>query len=131
MKSVILVLSLACSSLAFASSQDYEIFLRFYADGKLITSPTMTSVKGEQIELVQTSTDLNRTFKTKIMASDREHPNIKDAIHLDVEMEFEMNKTKYKSKSEILLQPGNEGTIKAISPEGKETLSLKVVAKRR
>ncbi|MCB0383976.1 MAG: hypothetical protein KDD43_01185 [Bdellovibrionales bacterium] len=138
MKSIILVFTLFSSTVAMASSHDYEIFIRFYSEGKQIAETTIVTYKGEETELVQKAKSPNHTFRFKIRANDKDHPNIENAIELHMDVEYEAGKqsdkktyVNYKSKSEIILQPGNPGSVKTTSPEGKETLSMKLVAKRR
>ena len=138
MRGIVLLLVALGTSWAMAGQADYEVQLRFFAEGKLIAEPTITTVVGEETELTQVSSLLNRKIRIKLVANDKKHPNIGNAIHLKMVMEYEQGDKKkektykhYKDEPELMLQHGKEATISLTQGRsGPELLGMKVVAKR-
>ncbi|MCC7405638.1 MAG: hypothetical protein IT288_14660 [Bdellovibrionales bacterium] len=128
-------LALACS--ASAAQHEYEVALKVYADGKLVSSPTITTAKGEETELVQTASAINYKLSLKLTADDKEHPNIGKGINLKMTVNYELGKKDdpksyrhYQAQPEILVQPGREGSITTGTDKGGDKLMIKVYAKR-
>ena len=139
MKVLILALLALGSSVATASQEEYEIQMRFFAESKLISEPIITTIEGEESELVQVSSSLNRKIRLKLVATETKHPNIERAIQLKMVMEFEQGDKKKKkthkhfvSEPDLIVQAGKEATISLRGKKGTpEQLGMKLVVKRR
>ncbi len=140
MKTILIFLCSICfSGLALGSgtgstpgaSYSYEVKAQIFVDGTLIAEPRIDTMSGDKTELMQTAKDQTKKMRFSVVATEKEHPNIKDAISLKIELDYKDGKRMVSSKPEIIVPPGKEGKIKQQRGGAQGELVISVVANRK
>ncbi|MCB0363146.1 MAG: hypothetical protein KDD35_10505 [Bdellovibrionales bacterium] len=116
---------------SFAEVEQYEIEAKVYWEGKLIAEPRIATVSGEKSELIQTQEAQGKNMNFTVVASEKSHPNLGEAVLLKVEVTYSQGKDKGHLKNEVLLAPGGEAKLSQAKKREQEGLFIKVSAKRK
>lgn len=113
------------------ASYHYEVKAQIFIDGNLLAEPRLDTMSGDKTELIQTTKDQTKKMRFAVVATEKEHPNIKDAISLKIELDYKDGKRMVTSKPEILVPPGKEGKISQQRGGAQGELVISVVANRK
>lgn len=121
----------AASVAPSGASYNYEVKAQIFIDGNLVAEPRLDTMSGDKTELIQTTKDQIKKMRFSVVATEKEHRNIKDAISLKIELEYKDGKRMVSSKPEILVPPGKEGKISQQRGGAQGELVITVVANRK
>jgi hypothetical protein len=113
------------------ASYNYEVKAQIFIDGNLVAEPRIDTMSGDKTELIQTARDQTKKMRFSVVATEKEHHNIKDAISLKIELDYKDGKRMVSSKPEILVPPGKEGKIKQQRGGAQGELVISVIANRK
>ncbi|MBK9038788.1 MAG: hypothetical protein IPL83_06480 [Bdellovibrionales bacterium] len=81
-----------CTGSTPGASFSYEVKAQIFVDGTLIAEPRIDTMSGDKTELIQTAKDQTKRMRFSVVATEKEHHNIKDAISLKIELDYKDGK---------------------------------------
>lgn len=124
-----LAITVSCS-IVFAAPTKYRIESQLFINGKLISSPRMTTNKGLPAEVSQVSEDSKEKMNMKVIVSDLSNEKIKDGILMKFDIEYSRGDQTIRSSPEILAKSGSEAMVSVGKTQTQEEVTLKVIATR-
>ena len=128
MKLLVLFFAFLTSLFSFAATQSYQITTKFFVDGKLVSSPRITTLPGEAAEVSQHSDDSPDNIKIKVIATDLSNDKVKDGILMKFDIVYQNGARILKASPEILAASGSDADITIGDKKGE--IQLKVTAIR-
>lgn len=124
-------LGLLISVTGQAATNQYLIKSQLYINGKLISSPTISTLANEPAEITQVRENPHEELKFKVVASEKSTIDLKDGILMKLDLEYSAGTDLIKSSPQILTKAGSESTIFVGTGSGNEDILLKVTATRQ
>jgi hypothetical protein len=114
---------------SIAAPQEYQITAKLFVDGKLVSSPRISTLSGEQSEVTQSSDDNQNQIALGVTAFDYQFPDnrAQDGILMDIDFEYKAGAKTIKTSKQVIAEPGAE----TVFPLGSDdSVQLKVQAVR-
>ena len=128
MKALVFVIAMLAAPIAFATAQQYQLDSKVFVNGKLISSPRLTTNANESAEITQHSDIPISDLRMKVIASDMTNENVKNGILMKFDVSYLVNGRTIKSTPQILAKAGEPATIE-VGDKG-STMKIEVTATR-
>lgn len=131
MKAFLVIASLLSAIVVQAAPTTFKIQSELYIDGKLVASPRITTLAGEQASIEQSSDQnpLDR-LKISVIPSNMSHEKMKDGIFMQFEVQVQSGEDKLQVSPQILAKSGSEAVITIGSTDDDHEIMMKVMATR-
>jgi hypothetical protein len=120
--------AIAASAGVARFSGQYMIKAQILVDGRLVSTPQIVTLSGEEATIEMKTLNPETELKLKVVAGD--YAELADAIELKMSLEYKNSDRKFSANPHMAVMPGEEGTV-MLASDAKGSLEMKITAERR